>query len=76
MFRLRQIGESGNLMTTEFVIDPKMLTNLPAGKAFIMPREKTMNGTVVIDGSWDANLVDEPTWKSKKEWLWMSKGER
>tara|TARA_B100000459_G_scaffold130906_1_gene85070 strand:- start:597 stop:1772 length:1176 start_codon:yes stop_codon:yes gene_type:complete len=39
---------------------PKMLTNLPAGKAFIMPREKTMNGTVVIDGSWDANLVDEP----------------
>ena len=39
---------------------PKMLTNLPAGKAFIMPREKTMNGTVVIDGSWEANLVDEP----------------
>ena len=39
---------------------PKMLTNLPAGKAFIMPREKTMIGTVVIDGSWEANLVDEP----------------
>ena len=39
---------------------PKMLTNLPAGKAFIMPREKTMSGTVVIDGSWEANLVDEP----------------
>ena len=39
---------------------PKMLTNLPAGKAFIMPREGTMNGTVVIDGSWETNLVDEP----------------
>lgn len=39
---------------------PKMLTNLPAGKAFIMPREGTMNGTVVIDGSWESNLVDEP----------------
>ena len=39
---------------------PKMLTNLPAGKAFIMPREKTMSGTVVHDGSWEANLVDEP----------------
>lgn len=39
---------------------PKMLTNLPAGKAFIMPRQGTMNGTVVIDGSWESNLVDEP----------------
>ncbi len=39
---------------------PKMLTNLPAGKAFIMPREGTMNGKVVIDGSWESNLVDEP----------------
>tara|TARA_B110000444_G_scaffold259653_1_gene304084 strand:- start:246 stop:1418 length:1173 start_codon:yes stop_codon:yes gene_type:complete len=39
---------------------PKMLTNLPAGKAFIMPREGSMNGTVVIDGSWESNLVDEP----------------
>ena len=39
---------------------PKLLTNLPAGKAFIMPREGTMNGTVVIDGSWESNLVDEP----------------
>ena len=39
---------------------PRMITNLPAGKAFIMPREGTMNGTVVIDGSWESNLVDEP----------------
>ncbi len=39
---------------------PKMLTNLPAGKAFIMPREGSMNGTIVIDGSWESNLVDEP----------------
>ena len=38
---------------------PRMLTNLPAGKAFIMPREGTMNGKVVIDGSWDATLLDE-----------------
>ena len=39
---------------------PRMLTNLPAGKAFIMPREGTMNSKVVIDGSWESNLVDEP----------------
>ncbi len=39
---------------------PRMLTNLPAGKIFTLPREGTMNGTVVIDGSWDSALVDEP----------------
>ncbi|MDP6333941.1 MAG: aminopeptidase [Candidatus Poseidoniaceae archaeon] len=38
---------------------PRMLTNLPAGKAFIMPREGSMNGKVIIDGSWDATLLDE-----------------
>jgi len=37
-----------------------MLTNLPAGKIFTLPREGTMNGTIVIDGSWDSALVDEP----------------
>ena len=36
-----------------------MLTNLPAGKAFIMPREGTMNGILIIDGSWDSTLLDE-----------------
>ena len=39
---------------------PRMLTNLPAGKIFTLPRESTMNGTIVIDGSWDSDLVDEP----------------
>ena len=39
---------------------PRMLTNLPAGKIFTLPREGTMNGTIVIDGSWDSDLVDEP----------------
>jgi len=38
---------------------PKMLTNLPAGKAFIMPREGSMNGKVIIDGSWDSTLLNE-----------------
>jgi leucyl aminopeptidase (aminopeptidase T) len=38
---------------------PRMLTNLPAGKAFIMPREGSMNGKLIIDGSWDATLLDE-----------------
>jgi leucyl aminopeptidase (aminopeptidase T) len=38
---------------------PRMLTNLPAGKAFIMPREGTMNGTLIINGSWDSSLIDQ-----------------
>ena len=39
---------------------PRMLTNLPAGKVFILPKEGTMNGTIVIDGSWDSTLINEP----------------
>lgn len=38
---------------------PKMLTNLPAGKAYVMPREGTMNGTIVLDGSWEGTLIEE-----------------
>ena len=30
---------------------PRMITNLPAGKAFVLPKEGTMNGTIVIDGT-------------------------
>ena len=39
---------------------PKMVMNLPAGKVFIMPREGTMNGRLVMDGSWEGTLIDEP----------------
>ena len=39
---------------------PRMLTNLPAGKVFILPKAGTMNGTIVIDRSWDSTLIDEP----------------
>ena len=38
---------------------PKMLTNLPAGKAFIMPREGTMNGTIIIDDHGTLTLLEE-----------------
>ncbi len=39
---------------------PTQVSNLPAGKVFIMPREGRMNGRIVIDGSWDSTLLDEP----------------
>ena len=39
---------------------PGQVTNLPAGKIFAMPKEGTMDGKIVIDGAWDAAVVDEP----------------
>jgi leucyl aminopeptidase (aminopeptidase T) len=39
---------------------PGMVTNLPAGKIFITPKEGSMEGIVVVDGAWDADLLDEP----------------
>ncbi len=39
---------------------PGQVTNLPAGKVFTMPKEGSMNGRLVIDGSWDSTLLEEP----------------
>ena len=39
---------------------PRMITNLPAGKAFVLPKETTMNGTIVFDGTWESTILDEP----------------
>jgi len=39
---------------------PGQVTNLPAGKILAMPKEGTMDGTIVIDGTWDAAVVDGP----------------
>jgi len=39
---------------------PGMLTNLPAGKIFITPKEGSMEGIVIVDGAWDADLLAEP----------------
>ena len=39
---------------------PGQVTNLPAGKILAMPKEGTMEGTIVIDGTWDAAVVSEP----------------
>ncbi|RTZ94337.1 MAG: hypothetical protein DSY41_03670 [Candidatus Poseidoniales archaeon] len=39
---------------------PGQIANLPAGKVFVLPKEGSMNGKVVIDGSWEGELLDEP----------------
>jgi len=39
---------------------PGQITNLPAGKVFVLPKEGTMSGKIVIDGAWEGNLLDEP----------------
>ena len=39
---------------------PGQVTNLPAGKVFVLPQEQSMNGKIVIDGSWEGTLLEEP----------------
>ena len=39
---------------------PGQVANLPAGKVFVLPQEGSMNGNIVIDGSWEGNLLEEP----------------
>ena len=39
---------------------PGQVTNLPAGKVFVLPQEQSMSGKIVIDGSWEGVLLDEP----------------
>ncbi|MDB4865134.1 aminopeptidase [Euryarchaeota archaeon] len=39
---------------------PGQVMNLPSGRVFVFPKEETMNGRIVIDGSWEGNLIQEP----------------
>jgi len=38
---------------------PQQVSNLPAGKVFVLPKEGSMNGKIVIDGSWEGRLLSE-----------------
>ena len=37
---------------------PGQVANLPAGKVFVLPKEGSMNGTIVVDGSWEGRLLE------------------
>jgi len=39
---------------------PGQVTNLPAGRIFTMPKEGSMNGKIVFDGSWEGELITKP----------------
>jgi leucyl aminopeptidase (aminopeptidase T) len=39
---------------------PGQVMNLPSGRVFVFPKEDSMNGKIVIDGSWEGNLLEEP----------------
>ena len=39
---------------------PGQVTNLPAGKVFVLPQEQSMSGKIVIDGSWEGTMLEEP----------------
>ena len=38
---------------------PGQVSNLPAGKVFVLPKEGSMNGKIVLDGSWEGRVLDE-----------------
>ena len=38
---------------------PGQITNLPAGKVFVLPKEGSANGKIVIDGSWEGRRLEE-----------------
>ena len=39
---------------------PGAITNLPAGKVFVLPKEGSANGRIVIDGSWEGEKLEKP----------------
>lgn len=39
---------------------PGAITNLPAGKVFVLPKEGTAHGRIVIDGSWEGEKLEQP----------------
>ena len=38
---------------------PGAITNLPAGKVFVLPKEGSANGRIVIDGSWEGEKLEK-----------------
>ena len=53
-------GDRWILEDTGICNRPGQIANLPAGKVFVLPKEGSMNGTIVIDGSWEGRMLEEP----------------
>ena len=53
-------GDRWILEDTGICNRPGQVANLPAGKVFVLPKEDSMNGTIIIDGSWEGRLLEEP----------------
>ena len=53
-------GDRWILEDTGICNRPGQIANLPAGKVFVLPKEGSMNGTIVIDGAWEGRILEEP----------------
>ena len=53
-------GDRWILEDTGICNRPGQIANLPAGKVFVLPKEGSMNGTIVIDGSWEGRMLEGP----------------
>ena len=55
-----QPGSRWILEDTGICTRPGQVTNLPAGRVFVMPKEGTAQGKIVLDGSWEGHTLGDP----------------
>lgn len=55
-----QAGGRWILEDTGICTRPGQVTNLPAGRVFVMPKEGTAQGRLILDGSWEGNDLEKP----------------
>lgn len=67
-----QPGSRWVLEDTGICTRPGQVKNLPAGRVFVMPKEGTAQGKIVIDGSWEGRSLDDPIQLTIKDGLLVS----
>ena len=55
-----EAGSRWILEDTGICTRPGQVTNLPAGRVFVMPKEGTAQGRLILDGSWEGNELEKP----------------
>ena len=67
-----QPGSRWILEDTGICTRPGQVTNLPAGRVFVMPKEGTAQGKIVLDGSWEGHTLGDPVQLTIKDGLLVS----
>ncbi len=65
-------GSRWVLEDTGICTRPGQVTNLPAGRVFVMPKEGTGQGKIILDGSWEGDDLIDPIQIIVKDGLLVS----